>query len=522
MHQGCGRRFELIPLSPIFAEEETNMKPTAASLAARALCLSLALAAAHTAFAASPTADNATLIKKLEKQNDMLEQQVDAMKKQMDEMKQELAEIKKQNAGIATEQAQTVQTQKVMKAEIEQTTQTATQTSQQVAQQSATAAAQASERDKLNIWGYGEIYYTHPKDANASQADLARAVFGIGYQFDDKTRFNSEFEVEHAVSSASDPGEFEVEQFYIDHKFTDNVGMKAGLFLIPAGFLNENHEPTNYYGVQRNFVETLIIPSTWREGGLSLYGTTDYGLEWHGGITTGLNLSKWTFTPEYPLYTNALELEDNDVAPMQATHQELALANARHLSGFGAINYRGIPGVTLGGTYFTGVAVPASVTIPDNERVTLWETHARYQPGKLDLEALYARGTISNTAAANALYPGTPNPIPSCFDGWFVQGAYNVWASGSQHLAPFVRYEKYDIGAAFDGIAPGFSPYPAGPVPNPSAPTTFVTFAIPHDTVGTIGANYYLTPNVVFKADYQKFRVNTDFSRFDLGMGLQF
>ncbi len=498
------------------------MKPSAASLAARALCLSLALTAAHTSYAANPTADNAALIKKLEKQNELLEQQVGAMKQQMDEIKQELAEIKKQNAGITSAQAQATQAQQEMKAEIAQTTQTVTQTSQQVAQQSAAAQAQAAERDKLNLWGYGEIYYTHPKDASASQADLARAVFGIGYQFDDKTRFNSEFEVEHAVASASDPGEFEVEQFYVDHKFTDSTGMKAGLFLIPAGFLNENHEPTNFYGVQRNFVETLIIPSTWREGGLSLYGTTDGGFEWHVGLTTGLDLSKWNFTPEYAPYTNALELEDNSVAPMQATHQELALANARHLSAFAAFNYRGIPGVTLGGTYFTGEAVPASTTIPDNERVALWETHARYQPGKLDLEALYARGTISNTAEANALYPGTANPIPARFDGWFVQGAYNIWQNGSQRLAPFARYEKYDMGAAYEGIAPGFSPYPTGPVPNPSAPTTFTTFAIPHDTVGTIGANYYLNPNVVFKIDYQKFRVNSDFSRFDLGMGLQF
>ena len=498
------------------------MKPSAASLAVRALCLSLALTAAHSAFAASPTADNAKLIKKLEKQNELLEQQVDIMKKQMDDMKQELAEIKKQNAGIASQQVQAVQTQKEMKAEIAQISQTVAQATQQVAQQSAAAAAQAEARDKLDIWGYGEMYYTHPKDANASETDLARAVFGIGYQFDDKTRFNSEFEVEHAVASASDPGEFEVEQFYVDHKFNDKLGMKAGLFLIPAGFLNENHEPTNYYGVQRNFVETLIIPSTWREGGLSLYGATDGGFEWQTGLTTGLNLSKWNFTPEAALYTNALEMENNGTAPMQATHQETALANSRHLSAFAAFNYRGIPGVTLGGTLFSGVAVPAATTVPDNERVTLWETHARYQPGKLDLEALYARGTISNTAAANALYPGTPNPVPASFDGWFVQGAYNVWQSGTQHLSPFARYEKYDMGASYEGIAPGFSAYPTGPVPNPSSPTTFSTFAIPHDTVGTVGLNYYLNPNVVFKVDYQKFRVNTDFSRFDLGMGLQF
>lgn len=498
------------------------MKPTAATLAAKALYLSLALTAAQSTFAANPTSDNATLIKKLEHQNELLEKQVDDMKKQMEDFKAQLADIKKQNAGMATEQAQTVQVQKQIKAEVAQTSDAVAQATQQITQQTAVAAAQAEARDKLSIWGYGELYYTAPKDSNSTQADLARAVFGIGYQFDNKTRFNSEFEVEHAVASASDPGEFEVEQFYVDHKFNDNVSMKVGLFLIPAGFINENHEPTNYYGVQRNFVETLIIPSTWREGGLALHGATDNGFEWHAGLTTGVNLSKWNFVPEGALYNTALELEDNGVAPMQATHQEMALANAKHLSGFGALNYRGIPGVTLGGTYFTGTAVPASPSLPDNERVTLWEAHARYQPGKLDMEALYARGTISNTGVANAMFPGTPNPIPAGFDGWFVQGAYNVWQNGTYRLAPFARYEKYDMGTSYEGIAPGFSPTPTGPVPNPSAPTTFTTFAIPHDSVGTIGANFYLNPNVVFKVDYQKFKVNSDFSRFDLGMGLQF
>ncbi|MGR5499061.1 hypothetical protein, partial [Vibrio diabolicus] len=84
----------------------------------------------------------------------------------------------------------------------------------------------------------------------------------------------------------------------------------AGLFLIPAGFINRNHEPTNYYGVHRNFVETLIIPSTWREAGLSLYGDTDFGLNWNVGLTTGLNLAKWNFNPEFPQFTSALDMQN--------------------------------------------------------------------------------------------------------------------------------------------------------------------------------------------------------------------
>jgi len=71
----------------------------------------------------------------------------------------------------------------------------------------------------LRLWGYGEMYYTDPtRDGNKAQADLARAVFGLGYSFDERTEFNSEYEVEHAVASASDAGEFEVEQFYADRR----------------------------------------------------------------------------------------------------------------------------------------------------------------------------------------------------------------------------------------------------------------------------------------------------------------
>ena len=59
----------------------------------------------------------------------------------------------------------------------------------------------------------------------------------------------AELEVEHAVSSADDPGEVEVEQAYIEHQLSRTWAARGGLFLIPVGLLNENHEPTAYYGV---------------------------------------------------------------------------------------------------------------------------------------------------------------------------------------------------------------------------------------------------------------------------------
>jgi len=377
----------------------------------------------------------------------------------------------------------------------------------------------------LKLWGYGEVYYTRPtNDEKQAQADLARAVFGIGYTFDSRTEFNSEFEVEHAVASATDPGEFEVEQFYIDRELNQYVGMRAGLFLMPFGFLNEHHEPTNFYGVQRNFVETLIIPSTWREGGLNLHGDTGFGLGWNVGLTTGFDLSKWNFAPEFPLYTTALDLEDSDSAPLQATHQELALANAQHHSQYLALSYYGIPGLTIGGAISTGDAVkvpaPPNVPIPGNERVTLWEGHVRWTPAKWDLSALYAKGSISNVAIANESNPGSPNPIPSRFYGYYVQSAYTLWDHNEYRLVPFARWEHYNMGSSYEGT-PG-PVFPTGLVPISANPGDYGYWPINHDRVWTVGANFYTTPHVVFKADYQWFEENSDFTRFDLGLGVAF
>jgi hypothetical protein len=359
----------------------------------------------------------------------------------------------------------------------------------------------------LRLWGYGEMYYSNPtRDGRKAQADLARAVFGLGYSFDERTEFNSEYEVEHAVTSASDVGEFEVEQFYVDRRLSEAVSARAGLFLMPFGLLNEHHEPTGFYGVQRNFVETLIIPSTWREGGFNLHGDTTAGFGWNLGLTTGFDLSKWDFAPAFPLYTTALGLANSHVAPLPATHQELALANAHHLSPYAALSYYGIPALLLGGAISSGES-PA----PGDPRVTLWEAHMRWTPAKFDLSALYARGSISNTGPLNAAHPNSPNPLRSSFYGYFLQGAYRLWEQGDYRVTPFVRWERYDLGASYAGTSGPV--IPAGLVP---------LWPRSEDRVWTAGANLYVGAHLVLKGDYQWFQLNQGFRRFDLGLGVSF
>ena len=439
-----------------------------------------------------------------------LEQKVDTMSKQLEELKAQLKELKSQAATPAPARTQPpTQAQEPAEGrpQAPQPVQAKAEPSTPPAAEQP-APAEPSRWDRLSVWGYGEVYYMRPTtEPSQTVADLARAVIGFGYQFSPTTRFNSEFEWEHAVTSSDDVGEVEVEQFYVDHNLNDWASIQAGLFLIPAGLLNEHHEPTQFYGVQRNFVETLIIPTTWREGGLAFKAVTPNGFTGTVGLTTGLDFSKWNFTPATPLYNSAFELEFNNVAPMQATHQELAIANAQHLSGFAALNYTGVLGLLVGGSVFSGGVVPALPNLPDNERATLWEVHARWTPGKFDLSAVYAHGYFINTAEANVQFPGASNPLPASFYGYYLQAAYQLWQSGEARLNPFLRWERYNMASSYAGVS--WAIPPAG-------------FPQPYDNVATIGLNYYLTPGVVFKADYQHFAVNQTFTRFDLGVGLSF
>jgi uncharacterized small protein (DUF1192 family) len=343
-------------------------------------------------------------------------------------------------------------------------------------------------------FGYGELNYSRPTgDSSAATADVGRFVLGASYAFDDKTRFVSELELEHAVSSADDPGEVEVEQAYIERRLTDHVFAKAGLFLIPVGMLNENHEPTRYYGVFRNVVETAIIPTTWREGGLSVQGNTEGGLRWDLGVSTGFNLSKWDATST-----------EGQEEPLGSIHQELALASAGDLSVFGAVNFTGIPGLRLGASVFTGDSAQGQPGF-DNNRVTLWEGHARWNPGNWDLSALYAHGSISNTRDVNLTLVGSPSLVPEAFFGWYAEAAYRATFANDLMLAPFARYEVVNTASSYASLGAGLTPD-----------------SLEDEKVITAGFNLDIARGVVLKIDYLHFDRDDDNDRVDLGLGYQF
>ncbi len=300
----------------------------------------------------------------------------------------------------------------------------------QLAQQSAVVNQPATVPSS-----YGEINYNRPSNAADAQADLRRFVLGFQHRFDSKTKVVAELEVEHAVSSSSDSGEVEVEQAFIEHQFNPSTSLRAGVFLMPVGLLNENHEPTAYYGVERNFVEQSIIPTTWREGGVQYVGTFDNGITAQAGLTTGFDLSKWDATS-----TEGAE------SPLGSIHQEMSLAKALDVAVFGAINWRGIPGLLLGRLGLAATPRKARLRLADGTRDPVGHGTCAGHRNAGTSRPSTAQGTISNTAALNAPLVGNPTLIPERFDGGYVQAAYKVWSEGEQSVSPFARVELYNTG----------------------------------------------------------------------------
>ena len=274
------------------------------------------------------------------------------------------------------------------------------------------------------------------------------------------------------------------------------LGLRAGLMLIPLGLLNEHHEPANYYGVERNFVETAIIPSTWREGGVSAFGSTESGLNWKLGITTGSESRKWDAASD-----------EGRESPLGSIHQELQLASARDRRCLPPRIGRASPGLTLGGGVFTGKI---------GQERDFAGGFARSCSAKCTRVGSRGRSTCRRcTPAARSAIPRCSTSRSSAIRS---RAGIVLGRLSARRLAGLAtwrrrRWRRSSVTKQFNTAA-SYAPMPLG-LGVPAAADR-----ARHDP----GINYWLMPGVVFKADYQRFKVDdaARHDRLNLGVGYQF
>lgn len=142
----------------------------------------------------------------------------------------------------------------------------------------------------LSLGAYGEFFFgAHQNSAAGGQwqngFDARRFVLLPTYQITDNIIFNAEIEFEHAGSGFDNDdklhGTAEIEQLWVDFKIIDQFNWRApGIDLVPIGYINQHHEPTQFYSVLRPELYNGLIPSTWKVPGTSVYGTIADGVKY--------------------------------------------------------------------------------------------------------------------------------------------------------------------------------------------------------------------------------------------------
>ena len=204
-------------------------------------------------------------------------------------LKQQQAEIEALKARLSATDTKVETTA----AKVEQTATAVEATASAVetaSQRNETYAKVADWAERTQIGGYGEIHYNNKENGRTDEIDAHRFVMYLAHDFSDRVRFFSEVELEHSLAGEGKPGEVELEQAYVEWDYADHHDARFGLFMVPVGIINETHEPETFYGVERNSVESRIIPSTWWESGVMLGGDIAPGLRYDVGVHSGLVL----------------------------------------------------------------------------------------------------------------------------------------------------------------------------------------------------------------------------------------
>jgi hypothetical protein len=327
------------------------------------------------------------------------------------------------------------------------------------------------------IGGYGELTLNAPSNGPAI-VDLRRVVLFVGHNFTEHLRFYSELEVEHAVASSTDQGEFEVEQAYLDGLFTRHFNLRAGLIIMPVGIINVYHEPPTFNGVDRPEVDTLVIPSTWREPGFGLFGELATGLSYQLYVVNGFNANGFT--------------AETGVAD---GHQEAQYAAARDFGGVARLSYEPRLATIFGVSAYGATSGNTLRATVGNVPVWLFEAD-----GRTRIHGFTARGEIAfmfigDAAALNqALLPGvagTPDemrviPVASQLRGGYLEAGYNVLPlvrpTTMQDLTLFARFDYANTQASV----------PAGYVANP----VFIRYTF------NAGLTYRPIQEIAIKLDY--------------------
>ena len=341
-------------------------------------------------------------------------------------------------------------------------------------QATAAPAAAGQEASSVSqtgpISGYMDFHLNRPEHEDP-QLDFHRFVLLFNHSFSDRLRFIGELEIEHAlVEGLEESGELELEQAYLDFRVHPAFNIRAGMLLAPVGIINERHEPPSFHGVERPFVDTVIIPSTWFDAGAGVHGTFGGGWQYRAYLMAPLDATRIT--------------ADEGLAEAR---QKGFQSNVRNIAQTARLEYGGVRGLVLGTSFWQGKS--GFNFRRENARVGLVEFDGRYHTGPIAIRGEFAQVFVDGAAELNDLLQRSTGVNPNIarqMRGFYVEPSVRPLPGLRYDLAAFVRYENFDTQFR---MPPGVLPL-----------KQFDRAA------WVVGASYFPDPDVVLKIDYSIIR----------------
>ena len=338
--------------------------------------------------------------------------------------------------------------------------------------------------------GYMDFHYNNAQNEDGI-LDFHRFVLLFNHSFSDRIRFVAELELEHAVVSNETDGELELEQAYIDFLISRRFNVRAGMILAPVGIINERHEPPVFHGVERPFVDTVIIPTTWSDAGVGV----------HGELRGGFRYRAYAMAP---LDSTGFSAEEG----IRSGRQKGFESNARSLAGTGRLEYIGQPGLVLGTSFWSGDTGFRDLRFDTS--VTMVEFDGRYRLGELEVRGQYAHGFLDGMGELNASQQRTVGVSPNVADqirGFYLESSYFIVPKPAPlELAIFFRYENFDTQYRM--------------------PSGYVALQEFDRDAWVVGATYFPDPDVAVKIDYTVLRNQSDVvqapNSLNIGLGWWF
>lgn len=274
--------------------------------------------------------------------------------------------------------------------------------------------------DRFTFGTYGEI---HARVGDGDDnIDPHRIVLFTNFEISDKLKFVSEIELEHFLTKTegsdwtSQKLEFKVEQAYLEYDFNENLSGYAGLALVPVGVLNQTHEPTTFYGVERPNVEKYIVPTTWTELGVGVAKTYDNGLQLDAVFHSGLDMKN----------------SDGYIRGGRSNYQfEEFESNTDSWAVTTRAKYTGIAGVELAGSL--QYQYDTSSRVAGQQDAILASTHGIYRNGGFQFIALANYWNVD----------GYSNKDTQDQWGYYLEPSY-AWDTAIGKVGVFGRFSQYE------------------------------------------------------------------------------